>query len=67
MANKSEFAGNEDAWKKYLEQQETRIVTAINPFCNDVHKRDKPTTTRFPKPKATVDTDTQEPTEEPEQ
>ena len=58
VASRTEFPGQEDEFKKYLETLETRIVTMINPACNKEHNPDKPSATRYPEKKVTVDTDT---------
>ena len=57
VASRTEFPGQEDEFKKYLETLETRIVTMINPACNKEHNPDKPTATRYPEKRETVGTD----------
>ena len=57
VASRREFPGREEEFKKYLETLETRIVTLINPACNKEHNPDKPSATRYPEKRVTVDTD----------
>jgi len=51
VASRTEFPGEEAAFKKYLEDLETRIVGIINPACNKEYDPARRSATRFPEPR----------------
>jgi len=55
IASRTEFPGEEEEFKKYLSDIETRIVGIINPACNREYNPERRSATRFPTAKINVD------------